>query len=328
MSECVGTLKFKTLIGLVLYFRRLLKLNALKRFILFTLMILPLGLWAQQNRSYKDNHHEVGLKFGAANYYGDLQTEVIPWGRESSKTYRPSVGIIYKHFFNPHVGVRFEANYMRITAADSLSNNRANQLRNLNFTNDMVDLSGALELNFLPVDVHKFKVSPYVFVGVGAVYSNPYTLDINSDKTHLRTLGTEGQGLSNYPDRQIYSTIHPMIPLGGGVKFFIGETFVLSAEVAIRYAGTDYLDDVSRSYVNMDTLLAYRGAKSVELSYRGNQLNEWDGNYPNYEFQRGDHKMNDWYWTAGITATIYFDAFSNFGNYIQTNCPRIFGRRR
>lgn len=286
-------------------------------------MVLPLGLWAQ-----KENHHEIGIKIGAANYYGDLQTEAIPWGRASSLTYKPSVGVLYKHFFNPHVGVRFEANYMRITAADSLSNNKANQLRNLNFTNDLVDLSGALEINFLPVDVHKFKVSPYVFVGIGAFYSNPFTLNNIGEKTFLRNLSTEGQGLPAYPDRKIYPTINPMIPFGGGIKFFVGETFVLSAEVSIRYTGSDYIDDVSRSYVNMDTLKAYRGDQSVELSYRGNRHKEWDGNYPNYEFQRGDHKMNDWYWTAGVTATIYFDAFGNIGTYIQTTCPRIFGRRK
>lgn len=295
----------------------------MKRFILFALMVLPLGLWAQ-----KENHHEIGIKIGAANYYGDLQTEVIPWGRASSLTYKPSFGILYKHFFNPHVGIRFEANYMRITAADSLSNNKANQLRNLNFTNDIIDLSGALEINFLPVDVHKFKVSPYIFVGVGAFYSNPFTLNNIGEKTFLRNLSTEGQGLPAYPDRKVYPTINPMIPFGGGVKFFIGETFVLSAEVSIRYTGSDYIDDVSRSYINMDTLKAYRGDQSVELAYRGNRHKEWDGNYPNYEFQRGDHKMNDWYWTAGITATIYFDAFGNIGNYIQTTCPRIFGRRK
>lgn len=294
----------------------------MKRILLFCLLAIPFSLWAQEGK-----HQEAGLKFGAANYYGDLQTEVVPWGRQSAKTYRPSVGIVYKNFFNPRVGLRFEMNYARLTAADSLSNNRANQLRNLDFTNDVVDLFGALEVNFLPVDIHKFKVSPYVFAGIGAFYSNPYSKDLDGEKQYLRRLGTEGQGLPGYPDRKHYSTIHAMIPFGGGIKFLIGQTFVLSAEATIRYAATDYIDDVSRSYVNLDTLLAYRGAKSVEMAYKGNQLRDWDGNYPNYEFHRGDHKMNDWYWTVGITATIYFDAFNRLRNNRQTNCPRVFGRR-
>lgn len=282
-----------------------------------------MGLWAQ-----KENHHEAGIKIGAANYYGDLQTQILPWGREAAKTYRPSVGIIYKHFFNPRLGVRAEANYMRITAADSLSFNKANQARNLSFTNDMFDLSVAAELNFIPVDLHKFKVSPYIFAGIGAVYSNPYTHDIKGDKINLRSLGTEGQGLPMYPDRKIYNTLHGMIPFGGGVKFLIGQTFVISAEVAVRYVGSDYIDDVSRSYVNLDTLMAYRGPKAVEMAYRGNEIKGWDGNYPNYEFYRGSHKLNDFYWTAGITATIYFNALGIGRNNYQTTCPRVFGRKR
>ncbi len=273
-------------------------------------------------------HHEIGLTFGAANYFGDLQTQTVPWGRDAAKTYRPSAGIIYKFFMNPRVGVRFGATYMRVTGADSLSKNAASRLRNLNFTNDMGELYGALEFNFLPVEVNKFKVSPYVFVGVGAFYSNPYTIDNDGEKTFLRTLGTEGQGLPNYPDRKIYPVINAMVPIGGGVKFFIGETVMLSAEVGLRYTATDYLDDVSRSYVNMDTLLMYRGSKTVDLSYRGNTNPDWDGNYPNYEFSRGDFKRNDWYWTAGITATVYFEAFGNVATYIQTKCPKIFGRGR
>ncbi len=292
----------------------------MKRLLLSFLCALPFLASAQK-------HHEIGVWVGAANYYGDLQTQWIPTGAANSKTYKPAGGIIYKYFPNPRLGFRFGASYVSITAADSLSNIKANKLRNLDFKNNIVEMYGALEFNFLPIDMEKFKVTPFVFAGVGAFYGRPFSEDAGGNKIILRDMSTEGQGLPQYPDRKVYPLVNAMFPFGGGIKCFIGNTVMLSAEVGLRYTTTDYLDDVSRSYVNMDTLLAYKGQKAVDMSYKGNMERNWDGNYPNYKFQRGDYKRNDWYWTAGISATIYFDAFGNVKKYIQTKCPRIFGRR-
>lgn len=276
---------------------------------------------------HAQKHHEIGIWVGASNYYGDLQSQWIPRDMASAKTYQPGGGIVYKYFMNPRVGVRFGASYISITGADSLSQVTANKQRNLSFKNNMFEAYTAIELNFLPVSANRFKISPFVFAGVGAVYGNPFTKDRDGKKVFLRDLGTEGQGLPQYPDRKIYPLVNAMFPIGGGFKFFIGKTVMMTAEVGLRYVASDYLDDVSRSYVNMDTLLAYKGQKSVDMSYRGNEIRNWDGNYPDYKWQRGDFKKNDWYWTAGISATIYFDSFGNVREYIQTKCPKIFGRR-
>jgi len=296
------------------------KIVPLKRLLLSCLIALPLFASAQK-------HHEIGIWGGVANYYGDLQSKWIPTGTANSRTYKPSGGIIYKYFINPSVGFRFGASYIRVTAADSLSEIAVNKRRNLDFSNNLVEVYGGIELNLLPIDMEKFHFTPYVFAGIGAFYGSPYTKDANGDKVVLRNLSTEGQGLPQYPDRKVYPLVNAAFPFGGGIKCFVGNTLVISAEVGLRYTSTDYLDDVSRSYVNMDTLLAYKGQKSVDMSYRGNTTRQWDGNYPNYEFQRGDYKRNDWYWTAGLSVTIYFDAFGNVKKYIQTTCPRIFGRR-
>jgi hypothetical protein len=59
----------------------------------------------------------------------------------------------------------------------------------------------------------------------------------------------------------------------------------------------------------MDTLFKYKGKQSVDLSYRTDELPNWDGNYPNDKFVRGDNMKTDWYWFAGINIAIYFDAF-------------------
>jgi hypothetical protein len=289
----------------------------MKRILLLLLALLP-ALFARAQR-----HHEVGVMAGVSAYYGDLQHEYIP----NTKLMKPSAGIIYKYFFNPHLGIRAAASYINLSAADSLSPNRADQLRNLDFTNHMLEVQVGLELNIFPIDIEKAKFTPFLFAGIAGTYGNPFTRDINNEKFHLRNLSTEGQGLPGYPDRKLYSLVNASFPLGGGFKAYIGKTVLLTAEIGLRYAATDYLDDVSRSYVNLDTLRAYKGDKAVELSYRGNEVHDWDGNYPNHKFQRGDFKKNDWYWTAGVSATVYFDAFGNAKTWLQTKCPRIFGRR-
>ena len=292
----------------------------MKKFLLSIILALPMA------QSFAQRHHEIGLSLGVANYYGDLQASPIPWGVHMSKTYKPSIGLTYKYFVNPNIGFRFGATYARITAADSLSESKANQLRNLSFANNIVELHGGIEINFLPFDIEKFRFTPYVFAGIGAFYSSPFALDGEGEKIKLRTLGTEGQGLPQYPDRKFYSTINTSFPIGGGIKAMIGNTMVVSAEVGLRYTTTDYLDDVSKSYVNMDTLKQYRGSKAVEMAYRGNKHLDWDNNYPNNGFQRGDMTKNDWFWTVGVNVGIYFDSFGNIKEYIQTRCPRVFGR--
>jgi len=283
-------------------------------------LLLPVCFQAQAQVLDADGtHHEIGLTVGVSNYYGDLQPKFWP-----SYGYQPMAGIVYKYFMSPHVGLRFGASYTNLSAADSLSNIPADKARNLSFATHLFEFHGALEVNFLPIDVLRKKVTPYVFGGLAVFYFNPYAIDPEGDKVYLRPLSTEGEGLPQYPDRKQYSLVNLAFPFGGGFKFFIGKTIMLTTEIGWRYTNTDYLDDVSKSYVNLDTLAKYKGKIAKQMSYRGNTVAGWDGNNPNYGDQRGDPKGNDWYWYANITATIYFRAFGNPKEYLKTKCPGFF----
>jgi hypothetical protein len=289
----------------------------MKRLIYSLLLIslFPFGAGAQM-------HHEVGLMAGVANYYGDLQTQSVP-----SYGFKPMGGINYKFFMSPHLGIRLGASFCQLTAADSLSNIGVNRARNLSFATNLFEMHGGFELNLLPIDVDRMKVTPYVFGGLAIFYYNPYTTAQNGDKVFLRPLSTEGQGISNYPDRKEYKLVNVAFPIGGGLKFFIGKTLMITTEVGLRYCATDYLDDVSRSYVNLDTLSAFRGSMASEMSFRGDEVAGWDGNYPNYKYQRGDPKSNDWYYFAGINVAVYFSALGNIKEYMQTKCPSFFPQK-
>jgi hypothetical protein len=280
------------------------------RRLLFILFIIPMAVSAQK-------HHEMGIFGGTSSYYGDLQEKLFP-----NEGYRASGGLLYKYFPHPSVGFRFGATYASLYGADSLSESPAIKNRNLNFQTNLFEVHGAIEVNLLPVDHDEFKFSPYVFVGLGIFYYNPYTIGKEDEKIYLRPLSTEGQGLRQYPDRKLYSLVNVGVPFGGGIKTLIGKKVLVSAEIGFRYTATDYLDDVSKSYVNMDTLFRYKGAQSVDLSYRTDELAGWDGNYPNDKYVRGDNMKKDWYWFAGLNVAIYFDAFGNLVRSTKTRCPR------
>jgi hypothetical protein len=264
-------------------------------------------------------HHEVGLSVGVANYYGDLQPNMFP-----RNNYFPMGGIVYKYFWNPRVGIRAGFSYTHLSAADSLSNIPVNQARNLSFSTNLLEFHTALEINFLPIEVMRMKVSPYVFGGIAIFYFNPYAEDNAGNKQFLRALSTEGQGLPMYPDRKQYDLANVSFPIGGGMKFFIGKTLMVTPEIGFRYTNTDYLDDVSKSYVNLDTLEAYKGRLAKEMSFRGNTKPEWDHVRPSYGHQRGDTKSNDWYWFGNVTVTVFFRAFGNPREYLKTKCPGFF----
>jgi hypothetical protein len=278
--------------------------------IILLFLLLPFITQAQR-------HHEVGIFGGTSSYYGDLQESLFP-----KEGYRASGGLTYKYYVHPSLGFRFGANYASLYGADSLSLSPAIKNRNLNFQSNLFEAHAAIEACMLPVDFDEYKFTPYVFAGFALFYYNPYTIGVNDEKVYLRPLSTEGQGLRQYPDRRVYSLVNAGFPLGGGLKVLIGKKVIIGAEIGFRYTVTDYLDDVSKSYVNMDTLWAYKGKQSVDLSYRTDELALWDKNYPNDGFRRGDNMKTDWYWFGGLNIALYFDAFGNRPRSLKTRCPR------
>jgi hypothetical protein len=75
----------------------------------------------------------------------------------------------------------------------------------------------------------------------------------------LRPLGTEGQYSNLLPTDanygvKPYSLIQPTIPIGVGVKIRMSKRLDVRCEFGVNYFFTDYLDDVSRNYVDLGAL--------------------------------------------------------------------------
>ena len=124
------------------------------------------------------------------------------------------------------------------------------------------------------------------------------------NKTFLHPLSTEGQGLAAYPGRKPYSLTQLCLPFGAGWKWTFSKRYDIIYELGYRLLFTDYLDDVSTTYVDPQLLLAARGPKAVEVAYRAQHS---AGSYPYQEGpgdQRGNPNVKDWYFFSGLKLLI------------------------
>ena len=98
-----------------------------------------------------------------------------------------------------------------------------------------------------------------------------------------------------HPDRKEYSLIQFAIPIGGGIKIAINKSFNIILEYGARKTFTDYLDDVSTTFVggNGDPYPKEMSQDAIEMS-------DPTGTHMFGE-ERGNPNKKDWYSFAGIT---------------------------
>jgi hypothetical protein len=189
---------------------------------------------------------EFGIGVGAGHYFGDLNTR--------AKLNRPKIaaGIFFRKNFGNYIAARIVANYAQLGYSDIYNtHNEFILTRNLSFNTNVWELSLRGDFNFfrfLPGDP-EFNFTPYVSLGVGVFSYDPYAY-LQGQKYFLRPLGTEGQGSSLYPDRKPYSSMAICFPIGVGIKYAFNERFNIGLEITHRFTTTDYLDDVSKTYVD------------------------------------------------------------------------------
>lgn len=250
-------------------------------------MLFPLLAHAQWN---------VNVFGGFANYIGDLQSKVYTTQQSNG-----AFGAGLQYDLSSHFSVLGNGSFGRISAADGYSNQADLRARNLNFESKIYEGNLLLEYNLF--DLHTHRLTPYAFGGVALFHFNPYAYDTTGRKIYLREESTEGEGLPGYPGRKFYSLFQIAIPFGGGIKFRISDRVVLAYEIGMRKTFTDYLDDVSKTYVSEAALLAGRGPEAVEMAYRGNELKDGAA-YPAAGTPRGGSKGKDWYYMSGLRVTI------------------------
>jgi Domain of unknown function (DUF6089) len=206
---------------------------------------------------------EFGLTVGAAHYFGDLNN------RAQLNRPKPAVGVFFTKQFNNYLGVRASAHYAQVGYSDIYSKVDYQKRRNLSFNSDIVEVALQGDFNFfkfVPGDPN-YIFTPFVSIGIGAFSYNPYAY-YQDKKYYLRPLGTEGQNI-NYTDpasgkaRKPYKSMAVCFPIGAGIKYNLSNNVNLSFQVTHRLTMTDYLDDVSTTFVGIDKFPILNGQPSV-----------------------------------------------------------------
>lgn len=243
---------------------------------------------------------ELGIAVGAAHYFGDLNT------RGHINRPKPMLGAFFRRQFGNYVAMRVSAHYAQLGYSDIYNkDNEYMRRRNLSFNSNLFELSLVGDFNFfkfVPADpYHCF--TPFISLGVGMFTFDPYAY-LGSQKYYLRTLGTEGQLSAAYPDRTPYSTMAFCIPLGFGFKYAINDHYNIGFEAGYRFTTTDYLDDVSKTYVGADKFPAMPDGTQTpayllqDRSYETGDIIGLEGR------QRGFQNQMDQYAFAGFTFSV------------------------
>jgi hypothetical protein len=275
-------------------------MSILKKAIFLFLLFIAFDASAQYN--------EVGIFLGVSRYKGELSPHLI-----DTKFIHPAVGIFYRHNRTRHWSWKFEFNYGRVSGDDARQNTGYELNRNLNFYSDIFELTFAYEFNFFPFETgnDRYPFTPYIFSGLTMFYFNPKTV-VNGSVVRLQPLGTEGE--------MPYNLVTFAIPIGGGFKINTGSVSI-ALQVSVRRTYTDYLDDVSTTYPDYNTMLATKGPVAAYLSDPGFLRDSALAHGILAGKQRGDPAFNDWYVFAGVTI---FVRLTNF----QKEFCRPFKRRR
>lgn len=246
--------------------------------------------------SKEKRYNALGFSLNALNYYGDLAPAPKRFSTDISFT-RPAIGFSLSHRFGPRYTLTGSFMYGTLRGSDNesadpgdLSNGIFRYNRNLSFRNRIKELSVVATFDLYPnmaTYISRVKWTPYAFAGIAVFHHNPqaqvprYHVDGVTEFSNagewvnLHELGTEGQNATLDPGDanagiKSYKLIQPAIPFGVGVRFRLNEVVDIAGEFQFRYVFTDYLDDVSRNYVDLGVFGDNELAKA--LSYRSGEL--------------------------------------------------------
>jgi hypothetical protein len=306
-------------------------------FLLTLLFALNLTSFGQLSSG---TNFEGGITVGPMGFLGDLGGNV---GRGTSfvkdynfKTTKLSGGAYIAAYPAEWLGLRFAINFGGIEGNDAYTNTKGGEEvsrknRNLDFRSNILEAFVAGEIYptvFLendPTDVQG-RLRPYGLIGIGVFHFNPQGT-YNNPVTHqaewvdLRPLHTEGEGFPEYPDRKEYALTQLNIPMGVGVKYYFSNNVNVSFEIVHRKTFTDYLDDVSTTFVDPSVFSAHLTPAQAAIASAMSNKSPLRDQHVGYDpgSKRGDPTQNDAYFTMGFKLGIRLNTGNEWRN--STRCP-------
>lgn len=248
--------------------------------IILCLLIIPTLTEAQR---WKRMRYEWVTGLGATQFLGDLG------GRNqigsdyffdldaASTRYVLNLGFRYK--ISQYVSAKTGFSFGEIAGDDKFTQEPFRNNRNLHFRSPFFEWATQIEVSWMRETIgSRYKIRRvrgrgrkgsqvyvYGFVGAAVLYMNPLA-KYNGKWHQLRKLNTEGQGF--VPSRKQYSNWQFTIPFGIGMKYALDKKSSIGIEYGLRKTFTDYIDDVSTSYV-------YTKEGEIRGAYSADQLAQW-----------------------------------------------------
>ena len=292
-----------------------------KKYAFFLLAVAGLhAAPAAQAQSFakSSQYLSVGASLNAVNYFGDL-TPRVSFASVRMAAVRPGFSFQAMQRFTPRISARVALGFGRITGADKQAKGDEaiyRYYRNLNFKSNIQELSAVGVVDLMPnysQAVHRLSLVPYVFGGVALFHFNPKgTVEGGTVPAGLKS----GQEIALQPLRTEGRTYHltqVALPFGAGVRCKVAKNIDVSLELGWRKTFTDYLDDVSSTYVNAAKLRTPAAQYFGHGITRIDQATPTDLNVPGA--LRGNSSEKDWYMTTGVTVSYILDKAIKFNKF-------------
>lgn len=234
-----------------------------KKALILCLIILPTLVNAQR---WKRQRYEWVAALGATQFLGDVggRNQIgSDWFFDldaASTRYVANVGFRYK--ISQYVSAKTGLSFGEVYGDDQYTQEPFRNNRNIHFRSPIVEWATQIEVSWMREQIgSRYKIRRvrgrgrkgsrvfvYGFAGVALLYMNPMARVNRDGKWHsLRKHNTEGQGF--VPSRKQYSNWQFTIPFGIGMKYSLDKKSSIGLEYGLRKTFTDYMDDVSTTYV-------------------------------------------------------------------------------
>lgn len=172
--------------------------------------------------------HELGILAGGVNYIGEVG---------KTQYFNPKhlgYGIIYKRNLTQRIALRAQFTTGKFSANDQDATELDRIERELSFSNNYTALGVGVEANYVELPIGEFGVSwtPYLHIGVQRLVADELYIP-KGDKVAV----AHGKKMTM------------SVPFGAGVKFNLGQYWVIAAEIQPQFTFSDNLDG---SFPNRD----------------------------------------------------------------------------
>ncbi|MBK8808938.1 MAG: hypothetical protein IPO21_20825 [Bacteroidales bacterium] len=222
--------------------------------------------------------YEVFAGIGATNFLGELGGSDKVGSNflsdlEISMT-RPALTVGGRYWIKSRLIFLTSFTYGTLWGNDSRTNEIYRNERDLHFRSSIWEWQNRIELTLLAAkrtsrynlkrvrgrkNGNKFSID--VYAGISTFYFNPKQ-KVDGRWYTLKTIGTEGQNFSE--TRKPYSRLQVGIPVGLEVKYLLNRKWSVGIDIGPRFTFTDYLDDVSTTYADVDKIIEYN--KNIKAS--------------------------------------------------------------